>query len=806
MNEVLPPPATWPDRYLLEEAIGRGSAGTVFRARDRETGTFVALKRLTSLDASDVKRFEREFAILDGLSHPAIVPCLGAVTSATGEPYLAMKWIDGENLRERLRRAELTLEETLALARRVLGGLAFAHANGILHRDVKPANVLLEGRDPARAVVVDFGIARRASGGDTVTRGGQMIGTPGYASPEQIQGEPLDARSDVYSLGCLLFRCLAGRLPFEGDDIVDLLTRVAREEAPSLAVFRPDLPAGFIAVVDAALARDAVDRPADAGAFAMDVERACALSFPSGAALLSSRPPSAHAAAPLRGASTVASPVVSVSDAPSETVERRIEPSAELVPGSTFGERYRVVRFVARGGFGEVYEARHLVLDTPVAIKILRADRLLRDDVQTSAFLGEARLLAKLRHPHLVTVLDAGVTPTRQWPWMALEWCPGETLDSLVASGRIRTPMSPHDAWALLRPAAEAIAHAHAHGIAHRDFKPSNVMMVREGERYSPRVVDFGLAKLVEGATPMGDTWSEGAARFTPAYVAPEQAGGAASGPWTDVHAMGLVLSELVAGKRAYPEGMALSAALDPHRPTPRALGAHVDDRFEQAMAGALAFNPVDRFRDAAAFLAHVDAALGPPVVKLSPAVEAAPVARRGKGASMALIGALVALVLILVASGVAGYLSARSKRHAAPSAFSVVSARPRTLDRTQPRRYDGKSVVTDRAIPSYEAADLVARIEGAGFRVRQTLAATSEQWMYSLTLDSECGGTLSYWRSRDSAEASRVAGEYQTSGPGSLVALQDNRFLVLSLYDETGPDPICNEALLDALAPPRAK
>ena len=89
---------------------------------------------------------------------------------------------------------------------------------------------------------------------------------------------------------------------------------------------------------------------------------------------------------------------------------------------------------------------------------------------------------------------------------------------------------------------------------------------------------------------------------------------------------------------------------------------------------------------------------------------------------------------------------------------------------------------------------------------MRQTLAATSEQWMYSLTLDSECGGTLSYWRSRDSAEASRVAGEYQTSGPGSLVALQDNRFLVLSLYDETGPDPICNEALLDALAPPRAK
>lgn len=800
VNVALPSADAWSDRYLLEEAIGTGAMGTVFRARDRSTGARVAIKRLKSLDPDDLRRFEREFEILSELSHPAIVPCLGAGRSANGEPYFAMKWLDGESLRERLRRAELTLGETLSLVRRVLSGLGCAHERGVVHRDVKPANVFLEDADPARAVVLDFGIARGAGVGDTITRTGQMIGTPGYASPEQVQGLPLDARSDVYAVGCLLFRCLAGRLPFEGADVIDLLTRVAREEAPPLAELRPDLPSALTALVDRALAREGVDRPADAGELALDLDRVCARELAPGAPLLSRRPSASTFGAPSRGESGA------------KTAQPMSAKAQQIADGSVFAERYCVLRFVARGGFGDVYEARHLVLDTVVAIKIMRPDRLRRGDLKTSAFLGEARLLARLRHPHIVAVLDAGVTPDEGLPWMALEWCSGDTLESLLASGRILAPMPARGAWTLLRPAVEAIAHAHTQGIAHRDFKPSNVMMVREGAEYAPRVVDFGLAKLVEGATPAGDTLSEGSASFTPAYVAPEQAGGSASGPWTDVHAIGLVLTELITGKRAYPEGEALRAALDPHRPTPRALGGDLDDAVEEAIAGALAFNPVNRYGDATVLLARIDAALAhpeapsrpdavvPPVAIAPPAVLARPSpARRGR---TLLLGVTVA---VLVASGLAalGYaiLQARPSASARSSSAAPVPS-GRRIDRRTPPRYPGNEIVMDRRIPWFDAQTLDQSVKRAGFEILQTFAANPEHVTVSVTLYGECGGSVSYHQSTDPAAAARAAGELKASAPDSLVALQDNRWLVLSLYLATGPDPACNEALFDALCP----
>lgn len=259
-------------RFEIEQAVGAGSMGTVYRARNKTTNETVAVKRLRSFDPTDIQRFEREFAILCKLRHPAIVACSELGKTADGSCYIVMEWLDGESLRERLRRRELTLDETLSMALRLAAGLAHAHERGIVHRDVKPGNVLLAGGRADGAKLVDFGIARHVIAGDTVTRSGELVGTPGYVSPEQIRGGRIDQRSDVYALGCLLYRCLSGRAVFEDDNVVEMLVRVSRDRAPSLAELRPDLDADSCALVDRMVAREPEDRPADAGAVLRELE------------------------------------------------------------------------------------------------------------------------------------------------------------------------------------------------------------------------------------------------------------------------------------------------------------------------------------------------------------------------------------------------------------------------------------------------------------------------------------------------------------------------------------------------------
>ncbi len=257
---------------MLETAIGTGAMGTVYRATDKRSGRMVAIKLLKSMDAADIQRFDREFQIVSQLRHPSIVNCWGAAKTESGEAYFVMDWLEGESLRDRLRREELSLEQTLAVGSCVLRGLSEAHARDVVHRDVKPANIFLEGNDPSRAKLLDFGIARHVFAGETLTGTGQFIGTPGYVAPEQIRNQRVDQRADVYSLGCLLFRCLTGRAVFDEEQVLDMLVRVTRDRAPRLAELRPDLPLGLCDLVDRMLERDPVDRPADATGVLRELE------------------------------------------------------------------------------------------------------------------------------------------------------------------------------------------------------------------------------------------------------------------------------------------------------------------------------------------------------------------------------------------------------------------------------------------------------------------------------------------------------------------------------------------------------
>ncbi len=302
-------------------------------------------------------------------------------------------------------------------------------------------------------------------------------------------------------------------------------------------------------------------------------------------------------------------------------------PSAARDPlglvGTLLERRYRIDARVAEGGFGVVYAGQHIALRQPLAIKILKRD----PEVSPAAwgdrigqFLEEARLVARLRHPAVVTVIDAGVTSlpgqAEAVPWIAMEWLDGETLaDNLArrrasgAPGRTRA-----ETFALLRPVLEAVAEAHEAGIVHRDLNPNNLMLVSGPPATSARVLDFGIAKVMRpdaGARPLtSETTTDLSTRAVSiAYAAPEQLSGARTGPWTDVHALGLLITDVLCGGRALPTediDAHYRAAFDPTRPTPGALGVDAGD-WEPILARALALSAAERYATAGALLAALD-------------------------------------------------------------------------------------------------------------------------------------------------------------------------------------------------------
>lgn len=265
---------------VIESAAGTGGMGSVFRARRASDGGVVALKVLHSTAPADVERFVREAEVLESLRHPAIVRHVAHGRAPSGEPFLAMEWIEGESLAARLGRGVIGAEATLDLLRRVTEGLAAAHTDGVVHRDVKPNNVMLEQADLGRPKLVDFGIARTDAAGEALTKTGVVLGTPGYMSPEQAMGaRDIDARSDVFAIGCLLYRCVAGRPPFVGEHAVAVLSKTVFEQPPRLRDLAPHVPPAVDALAAALLAKDRARRPSDARAVLAlldDVARALA--------------------------------------------------------------------------------------------------------------------------------------------------------------------------------------------------------------------------------------------------------------------------------------------------------------------------------------------------------------------------------------------------------------------------------------------------------------------------------------------------------------------------------------------------
>jgi WD40 repeat protein len=253
--------------YRLESWLGRGGMGDVFLAFDESLKRRVALKLLPpdlAREEDFVRRFHAEAAAVAGLTHPAVVQAYSHGKEGDYH-FFAMQYVPGESLGDRMRRCgRLGVDETLAVLDDCLAGLEAAHTAGLVHRDIKPGNILLDTSgelvgERARALVADFGLVKRVEG-TQYTRSGVVLGTVQYISPEQAQGLPVDRRADLYALGVVAFEILAGRRPFQDTAATDLLFRHAYEVAPSLAEVAPQVPPGLAAVVDRLLAKSPDNR------------------------------------------------------------------------------------------------------------------------------------------------------------------------------------------------------------------------------------------------------------------------------------------------------------------------------------------------------------------------------------------------------------------------------------------------------------------------------------------------------------------------------------------------------------------
>jgi hypothetical protein len=249
-------------RFTIEQLAGAGGMGQVYRARDRKTGAVVALKVMHDAERLEVERFAREARILATLSHPGIVRYIDSGSTVEGEPYLVMEWLAGETLSARLQRSPITLAETLAVGRRVASALGAIHRRGIVHRDIKPSNLFLRGGSIEEVVLIDFGMARRPIADPKLTATGTLLGTPGYVAPEQVYSVPsLDGRADIFSLGCVLYRCVAGRAPFRSHDGLRMLLNRTPDQLPRLRELQPSIPPELDDLVARMLSYSPDDRP-----------------------------------------------------------------------------------------------------------------------------------------------------------------------------------------------------------------------------------------------------------------------------------------------------------------------------------------------------------------------------------------------------------------------------------------------------------------------------------------------------------------------------------------------------------------
>ncbi|HVY62043.1 MAG TPA: protein kinase, partial [Planctomycetota bacterium] len=542
--------------------------------------------------------------------------------------------------------------------------LAHAHERSVVHRDVKPDNVMVE-RDEASGAevvkVVDFGLAKLLDAGGAMSPPGAMVGTLQYSSPEQAKGEPVDGRADLYAAGVLLFELLAGALPFAASSQIGFAVAHVTQPAPRLSERHAalGLPRSFDELLARALEKSPARRFQSAKEMraALDMAEAdlpaqATVQRVSGRISAASGPVPARPAAPIPtpGAQTTPSkPAASLPGAvaaaaagagdktfttgsPPPAALADVPPTPQiLAPGTVVG-RYVIEGTLGMGGMGAVYRGRHVHMKRPAAVKVIQS-ALAQDEVMRKRFLREARVASLFRHPCVVELYD--FDEAGDLCYLAMELVDGQPLDKVLREGG---PLPLPRAARVFDQILDALAAAHQGGVVHRDLKPANVMLCA-GDRV--KILDFGIARFLqpEGGSGGGSGSSSGLTAIgdfvgTPAYASPEQIQGFGVDGRADLYTCGVMLFEALAGRRPFVAKTA-QEYLDQHLASPPpALWAARPDlpsvmELDAIVQKAMAKDSADRYQSALEMREAVLAVAGPYL-----AVEHAPTRRHEKPAS----------------------------------------------------------------------------------------------------------------------------------------------------------------------------
>ncbi|MBI3536191.1 MAG: protein kinase [Chloroflexi bacterium] len=387
--------------YRIIEQLGQGGMATVFKAYHPALDRYIAIKVLHPAfkeDASFITRFHREARIVAKLDHPNIIPIYDFAEEA-GTPYLVIRYVEGKTLKAEQRDALLSLDQVLAIIRPVANALAYAHAQGVLHRDIKPSNIMIA--NDGHVYLTDFGLARMAKAGESTLSQDMLIGTPQYISPEQAKGEAVSERSDIYSLGVVLFEMLTGRVPFSADTPYSIIHDHIYAPLPLPRSINPNLSAELERVLLKALAKDPAARFGNTPEFLSAFEQAV---FQTNPALASMATPvvvltRASSAATPRPAPT-APPVSIATKTPQPQPKRRaLTPLSCAITALVivfFAIVIGGVSFIARDDLARIFRTG-ATTSTPGATSVADQIKAARDSVQKNSTDGGAHLrLAEL--------------------------------------------------------------------------------------------------------------------------------------------------------------------------------------------------------------------------------------------------------------------------------------------------------------------------------------------------------------------------------------------------------------------------
>jgi len=542
--------------YRLEALIGQGSMGAVYRAQS-VTGAQVAVKTLSSevMGPETSQRFLRESELVRRLKHPHVVRTLDSgVDATTGLMFLVMPLLKGRDLDRILEElGALEPETAVRIALQAARGLSAAHRIGIIHRDVKPGNLILDEEDDELIVrVCDFGIAKQVGSESELTTTGSQLGTPDYVSPEQLKSSKhVDERTDVWSLGATLYQMLCGAAPYAHiESVFDLIAAIVIEDVPHLQDRAPWVDASLSLIVHKALQHDPNQR------WATLEDMADALRpFSGGDELLDA---TRIRAVTVERRSTVA-PRADLKQAPHQTSmppPRLVETDELGLINQRLDGRYLVKRLIGKGGMGNVYEVE-LDGGERLAAKVVSAGVHGANPSTLQRFAREAKSSSAISSMNVVRTIDAGCDDKLGFPYIIMELLHGVDLSSIM---KREGALAPEVAVRLVVQAARGVAAAHARGVVHRDIKPANLFLQQDAKtsEITVKVCDFGVAKRV-GA--MGISSGAGQPSLTrsggmvgsPMYMSPEQARNAkAVDERTDVWSLSVVLWEALSGQRLW--------------------------------------------------------------------------------------------------------------------------------------------------------------------------------------------------------------------------------------------------------------